>query len=77
MLFTLIIQNKKQRKNWKRREAIQTNYYTDPFDYAAARSFLQDEFLTLRNKKEGQAVKKQNQKVCVRAAEIFAYTGNL
>jgi hypothetical protein len=33
MLFTLIIQNKKQRKNYKRREAIQEGEYVDPFDY--------------------------------------------
>ena len=32
MLFTLIIQNKKQRKNYKRREAIINDEYADPFD---------------------------------------------
>lgn len=36
-LFTMIIQNKKQRKNWKRREAILKKEYVDPFDYYAAR----------------------------------------
>lgn len=32
MLFTMIIQNKKQRKNYKRREAILQNQYVDPFN---------------------------------------------
>lgn len=36
-LFTMIIQNKKQRKNWKRREAILEGSYVDPFDYYKAR----------------------------------------
>ncbi len=42
MLFTLIIQNKKQRKNYKRREAILDNRYVDPFDYLQAREFLEN-----------------------------------
>ena len=33
MLFTLIIQNKKQWRNYKRREAIIEGNYADPFDY--------------------------------------------
>lgn len=45
MLFTMIIQNKKQRKNYKRREAIQSGEYVDPFDYAEAREFLEQEFI--------------------------------
>ena len=40
MLFTMIIQNKKQRKNSKRRNAILQKMYVDPFDYYAARKFL-------------------------------------
>jgi hypothetical protein len=39
-LFTMIIQNKRQRKNAKRREAILNNEYVDPFDYYSARDFL-------------------------------------
>jgi hypothetical protein len=37
MLFTMIIQNKKQRKNSKRREAISRDEYVDPFEYEKAR----------------------------------------
>jgi hypothetical protein len=40
MLFTLIIQNKKQRKNYKRREAITNGEYADPFDYNEAKDHL-------------------------------------
>lgn len=40
-LFTMIIQNKKQRKNWKRREAILNDEYVDPFDYYKAREYLE------------------------------------
>lgn len=29
----MIIQNKKQRKNYKRREAISSGEYADPFNY--------------------------------------------
>lgn len=36
-LFTLIIQNKKQRRNWKRREAIMQGQYADPFNFEEAR----------------------------------------
>lgn len=42
MLFSLIIQNKKQRKNYKRREAIVNGEYADPFDYGQAVRYLQD-----------------------------------
>ena len=52
MLFTLIIQNKKQRKNSKRRNVILQNLYTDPFDYYAARKYLEEEFMKMRNNKE-------------------------
>lgn len=45
MLFTMIIQNKKQRKNYKRREAILSKKYADPFDYDQARTFLESEFV--------------------------------
>ena len=51
MLFTMIIQNKKQRKNSKRRNAILQKMYVDPFDYYAARKFLEHEFVRMRNKK--------------------------
>jgi hypothetical protein len=37
MLFCLIIQNKTQRKNSVRREAIERDKYVDPFDYYKAR----------------------------------------
>lgn len=37
MLFTLIIQNKKQWKNHQRREAILEGTYADPFDYYQAK----------------------------------------
>ena len=40
MLFTMIIQNKKQRKNHRRREAVLAGDYADPFDYPQARQFL-------------------------------------
>ena len=50
-LFSMIIQNKKQRKNARRREAIINGIYVDPFDYYAAREYLEEEFLKLRNKK--------------------------
>jgi hypothetical protein len=33
----MIIQNKKQRKNSKRREAISRDEYVDPFEYEKAR----------------------------------------
>lgn len=52
MLFTLIIQNKKQRKNYKRRESILNRDFADPFDYPQARNYLEDEFLRVRAKKE-------------------------
>jgi hypothetical protein len=51
MLFTLIIQNKKQRKNHRRREAILAHDYADPFDYAQARQFLEQQFVELRAKR--------------------------
>lgn len=41
MLFTMIIQNKKMRKNYKRREAILGGEYADPFDYYEAREYLE------------------------------------
>lgn len=50
MLFTLIIQNKKQSKNYKRREAISEDRYADPFDYYQAREYLEREFSDLYNK---------------------------
>jgi hypothetical protein len=50
MIFCLIIQNKTQRKNAVRREAVESGQYVDPFDYAAARVFIEDLFLTLRHK---------------------------
>lgn len=50
MLFTLIIQNKKQTKNYKRREAIMEGRYVDPFDYYQAREYLENEFSELYNK---------------------------
>lgn len=40
MLFSMIIQNKRQRRNYKRREAILQGLYADPFDYEAAFNFL-------------------------------------
>lgn len=51
MLFTLIIQNKKQRKNYKRREAISNNEYADPFDLEQARNYLEKLFIELKSKK--------------------------
>lgn len=50
-LFAMIIQNKKQRRNAKRREAILEGNYVDPFDYYQARAFLSEEFLRVREKK--------------------------
>lgn len=55
-LFTMIIQNKKQRKNWKRREAILQGSYVDPFDYYQARPYLEQEFVMMRNKKEAKNI---------------------
>jgi hypothetical protein len=77
MLFALIIQNKKQRKNYRRREAILSGEYVDPFLYEKAREFLENEFIQLRAKKEGEVLKKHHHQVCVRAAEIFSQTGCL
>lgn len=60
-IFTMIIQNKKQRKNWKRREAIMNGDYVDPFDYYKAREYLESEFIKMRNKKEAKNIILLNQ----------------
>ena len=39
-VFTLVIQNKTQRKNAKRREVIEAGNYVDPFDYQACVDFI-------------------------------------
>lgn len=57
MLFCLIIQNKTQRKNAVRREVITNGDYVDPFDYYKARQFIEDTFLTLRQKQEQRNLK--------------------
>ena len=71
-LFTMIIQNKKQRKNYKRREAIISKEYVDPFDYPTARQFLEDTFVTLRMKKENELLAHHKKQVCLRATAVFS-----
>ena len=77
MLFTMIIQNKKQRRNYKRREAILQGLYADPFDYYASRSFLEQEYMMMRNKKESQNIVMLNTEKYTKAAEVFAMTPDL
>ena len=77
MLFTLIIQNKKQWKNHKRREAILEGTYADPFDYYQAKEFLEDQFSALYNKILEDMRKEVQYKKAQGAAEVLALTGSL
>jgi hypothetical protein len=73
----MIIQNKKQRKNAKRRDAILRHEYVDPFVYEKARDFLELEFMRLRANKESENIKILNNKKYGNAASTFAYSPSL
>ena len=70
----MIIQNKKQRKNAKRRSAILENRYVDPFDYYAARKFLEEEFMRMRNDKEKKNIQILNAEKYRSASTAFSKT---